>query len=353
MAEDPAVVVIGSSAGGLPALKDLVDTLPRDFPGAVFIVRHFPPRAESRLPEVLAPVSKLRVDHAVHRARIEGNRIFVGPPGRHLILEPGRMELRYGPRINSVRPSIDTLFRSAARSYGAGTAGVVLSGTLDDGTAGLMAIQHSGGMTIVQEPEDAEFADMPLSVIKHLKADFVLPASRMVEPLTEFANRHSALRVPAVQTEPDDTVQMIDDDLAAQQRGERSGELTTFSCPECGGVLWQVRESEPPSFRCHVGHAYGAEHLLTQQSEVVEHSIWYTLRALKEVVLLSRQLANYARLENRNDAAQNFEQRSRQAERQLADLEGAICYTLPVQESETARAAGHVGRLSPAGPPEQ
>ncbi len=318
-----SIVVVGASAGGLAPLREFVQSLPADFGAATLIVRHFPPTATSELPSILGRGAELPVVEATHGAQIERGHIYTCMPGLHLIVVDGRMELQPGPRINSFRPSIDTLFRSAAREFGNRTAGIVLSGTLDDGTAGLLSIHRRGGLTIVQEPAEAEYSDMPLSVLKHFAADHVLPAAAMGKVLVDFVNGTNE-GAGAMSDAIDRATELANHDLQLQADDRRRGDQSTFTCPECGGVLWQIDDEGPPSFRCHVGHMYGGERLINEHMNVVERSIWYTMRSLKDLVLLSRQLANYARQDDRLDVAQTFEIRSRQAEKQLAELEAVI-----------------------------
>ena len=175
----PAVVVVGASAGGVEALIELAGDFQRTFPAAVFVVLHLPSDARSMLPSILARAGPLPARQAVNGGIIRPGHLYVAPPNRHLLLEGSAMRLDLGPRVNGVRPSIDVLFRSAARSFGARTIGIVLSGTHNDGTSGLDVIKVRGGVAIVQDPEEARFAGMPKSALERVQADYVVPVAEM------------------------------------------------------------------------------------------------------------------------------------------------------------------------------
>jgi two-component system chemotaxis response regulator CheB len=232
------------------------------------------------------------------------------------------METVFGPRVNFVRPSIDVAFRSAARVFGARAVGVVLSGSLDDGAAGLLTIKRAGGVAIVQDPAEAIETSMPLAAAQYLKPDYVLKASEIGSVLNSLAA--TAMKQQPHSLSGNDrnlTNEQITKDLEAQERGERRGQLSTFSCPECGGVLWQVDEQAPVQFQCHVGHGYTGDHLLQAKSEGAEKAIWYVMRTLKEVIFLSTELANDARHHGDEAAAATFESQARRAESQLHRFE--------------------------------
>ncbi len=290
------IVVIGASAGGIPALTSLVRDLPPDFPAAIFVVVHIPPYAASRLPDILSRAGSLPATHAQQGDVIAPGRIIVAVPDRHLIVHQGWIELDRGPRENHSRPAIDPLFRSAARAYGPRVIGVVLSGALYDGSMGLLAVKTRGGTAIVQDPQDAAFESMPLSALRAVEADVVVPVADMARVLIDLVH-------DTVQDEGD--LPMIDDeerieavvsaDFAEQASDGRVDETTIYTCPDCGGVLWQDGAGSRLRFRCHVGHAYAPELLLSQKSEELEAALWSSLRLLKEKATLTRQLATRTR----------------------------------------------------------
>jgi two-component system chemotaxis response regulator CheB len=188
------IIVIGFSAGGVDALVRLVQGLPSNLPAALFVVHHFPASAVSVLPSILSRAGALPATHATDREPIECGRIYVAPPDRHLLLNNGRILVTRGPRENGHRPAIDPLFRTAAKAHGSRVIGVLLSGTMDDGTAGLMAIKRSGGMVVVQDPRDALYGGMPASAIEQVEVDHIVPASDLAPLLIRLVNEPGAER---------------------------------------------------------------------------------------------------------------------------------------------------------------
>jgi two-component system, chemotaxis family, protein-glutamate methylesterase/glutaminase len=286
------VIVIGASAGGIPALTELLHELPGDLPAAVFIVVHISPHAVSRLPAILSRAGPLPAMHPKDADPIVASTIYVAPPDRHLLVRPGLVEISRGPRENRFRPAIDPLFRSAARAYGRNAIGVILSGALFDGVAGLMAIESRGGTTIVQDPDDARIDGMPLSALRMVDADHVLPATEIPGVLTRLvcAGMQSD-QVETIVADEQRIEQAIIGDFVDQASDGRDGETTIYSCPDCGGVLWQDGGGDRLRFRCHVGHAYAPEVLLGQKSEELEAALWSSIRLLRERGTLARQVA--------------------------------------------------------------
>jgi two-component system chemotaxis response regulator CheB len=335
-----SIIVVGASAGGLEPLRQLLRDLEAKLPAAVFIVRHIGPRATSTLPDILGREGSLALEHAAHGKPIQPRRAYVAPPDRHLTFRNGCMETLFGPRVNFARPSIDVTFRSAARAYGRRVIGVVLSGGLDDGTAGLLAIKRAGGVAIVQDPFEAQEASMPLTAARYLNPDYVLKAAEIGSVLNSLAFRAMSQHISSADVvsgspspesaverqSPKETTQRIQDDLAKQERGERRGRTATFSCPECGGVLWEADEEGPRQFQCHVGHRYTGEHLVRAKSEDVEKAVWQVMRTLKEVMLLSTELAAEAKAQGNAAASVTFDRQARRAEAQLHQLEQQLMH---------------------------
>lgn len=172
------VVVIGASAGGLQALLEIVGDLPPSLPAAILVVVHTP-TISTQLPAILARETRLAVQYAEDDAEVLPGRIYVAPPDVHLLVTRSGLTLNYGPRENAFRPAIDPLCRSAAEAYGARVMGVVLSGALDDGTGGLALIKDAGGVTVVQDPDEALIPAMPISAMNYLEVDHVLTAARI------------------------------------------------------------------------------------------------------------------------------------------------------------------------------
>lgn len=312
-------IVIGASAGGVQALLTLVASLPADLPAAVFIVLHLRADAPSLLPGILARESPLPVAHAVNGERIAPGRIYVAPPDQHLLLEGQTIKLVHGPTENLHRPSIDTLFRSAARWAGPRVIGVILTGARDDGTVGMRAIKQRGGIAIVQDPSEATFPSMPTSVMQDIRVDYSLPL-REIGPLLNELSRQSTEEegdypVPEdVEIETRISGQEMDSgELVASV--EKIGKVSKLTCPDCHGALWEIHDDQILRFRCHVGHAYSAESLSDGQSQRLEGALWSAVRALEEQSILARRIVERARKANRNRAATIFERQAQEAER--------------------------------------
>jgi two-component system chemotaxis response regulator CheB len=311
-------IVVGASAGGVQALKTLVSGLSKDLPAAVFIVLHIPSDSPGMLAEILARDSKLAIAIAKDDEEIQRGRIYVAPPDLHLLIERQRVRLVHGPRENLHRPSIDALFRSAARWAGPRTIGVVLTGARDDGTVGMHAINKRGGMTIVQDPEEALFPSMPMSVMRTMKVDYSVPLieiPRLLEKLSrEPAYEEGRYPVPEnVEIEARIAQQEMEaDELIASV--EKLGKISRLTCPDCHGALWEISDEDILRFRCHVGHAHSADSLSNGQGEMLEAALWSAVRALEEQMMLARRIIERARVYNNRRTVNVFEKRAREAE---------------------------------------
>jgi two-component system, chemotaxis family, protein-glutamate methylesterase/glutaminase len=230
-----------------------------------------------------------------------------------LLVRNGRIELSRGPRENHTRPAIDPLFRTVARTYGPRVIGIVLSGALSDGSMGLLAIKSRGGVAIVQDPEEAVIASMPLSALQRTAPDHVLPAPEIAAILTELVQQPVIAPGGTGMVDTIDAEERLEaviaEDFAEQANEGRPEETTLFTCPDCGGVLWQGGERPVLQFRCHVGHAFAPEVLLSQKSEELEAALWSSLRLLKEKAMLTRQLATRTRRTGTGRAATQPEDR--------------------------------------------
>lgn len=311
------IIVIGASAGGVEALTKLVASLPADLPAAIFVVLHVSPEGTSVLPRILNRAGPLQAMHPKHGQAIEPGRIYVAPPDFHLLVKRGYIHLARGPQENRHRPAIDPLFRTAARAYGPLVIGVVLSGSLDDGTAGLLAIKMRGGVAIVQDPDDAYFSGMPRSAIENVEVNYILPASEIAPVLEELASQSlSEEKVNPVSGDIEIESDMAELDPIAVHKDDRPGTPSGFGCPECGGALWEIKESDYLRFRCRVGHAYSIDSLLAEQSEALEDALWSALRALEESGALAHRMARRARENNQNLIATRYEERARSTQQQ-------------------------------------
>jgi two-component system chemotaxis response regulator CheB len=284
------VVVVGASAGGVEALRRLIGALDPDFDGSMFVVLHLPSNAHSALPAILSRAGPLPVQHAVDGRVPERGHIYVAPPDSHLLLKPHRMQLLKGPTENGHRPAIDPLFRSAAESYGSRVIGIVLSGVLDDGTNGLLAIAARGGLTVAQDPDDALYSAMPLSAIENVPLDVVASVEDIGESMVRLVGT----------TRPRDTNgdTPVDDVTERALEGggalEMEGRPSRFTCPDCGGSLWDGGAEEPGKFRCRVGHSWTTVGLVERQAATLEQALWTALRTLSERADLARRLRDQA-----------------------------------------------------------
>lgn len=297
------VVTIGGSAGALDALRTLLPGLPPDFPAAVLVVIHTSPHSPGIMVDILQRASSILVAHAKNGERIQPGRVYIAPPDHHLVLEPGVMRLTKGPRENRFRPAIDPLFRSAAQVYGPRVIGVIISGSLDDGTAGLWAVKQLGGVTIVQDPDDADFSEMPDSAARHVKADYVLPLSGIAPLLVSLTGVPVQERMMPIPREIDIEVAIAKEQNAVNAGVESLGNPSLYACPECHGVLLRVEEGSRIRFRCHTGHAYSAKSLLAAAREATDEALWNAVRALEEGALLMNGLATHVLSHNREEGA--------------------------------------------------
>ncbi len=324
------LIVVGTSAGGVEALMQLARALPSDLPAAVCVVLHIPPNAVSVLPRLLERAGQLPASHPADDTALEPGRIYVAPPDRHLIVQGRRLRTVHGPRENRNRPALDPLFRSAARNYGPRVVGVVLTGTLDDGTAGLLSIKRYGGIAIVQDPDDALFSSMPRSALEYVPVDYCLSLAEIGPRLAQLAREpvvNNGARVVSDTLEFDDKMAAFD--RAALETDDRPGEPSPFGCPECGGVLWERADSSLAHYRCRVGHAYSAETLLAAQADSYEAALWSALRALEEKAQLARRLTRRAETQHMSGAAQRFLAQLHEAEAHVEALRRLLLSGVP------------------------
>jgi two-component system chemotaxis response regulator CheB len=305
------IVVIGASAGGISALQSLVRALPADLSAAIMIVVHLSRHSPGLLPEILAKAGVLPAKNAEHGEPIRNGQIYVAPPDRHLLIGANRrIQLGHGPKENGFRPAVDPLFRSAALHQGAAAIGVVLSGGLDDGTAGLCAIKQTGGLAIVQNPDEAEVTSMPRSALRHVPIDYCPTAREIGDMLPQLLRVAPAAREPSMS---DDT--RLELASAADERNDAGmiglGEPSIYTCPECGGSLMRVRNGVPKRFRCHTGHAFTAITLDDELRDNVENAAWSAVRALQEHVMLLQELVQQPGFSN--EEVDDFSARAEQA----------------------------------------
>jgi two-component system chemotaxis response regulator CheB len=325
------VVVVGSSAGGIEALRELASGLPVDFPAPVCIVLHTSPEAPGVVDSILSRSGPVPATNARDRQRLEPGRIYVAPPDSHLLIEPGRVRVTKGPRENRFRPAIDPLFRSAAQVFGPAAIGVILTGNLGDGTAGLWAIKQLGGTTVVQDPADALFPSMPQNAMNHVRIDYVLPLSEIPALLV----RLTAEEMPAVAAAPVPESVEVEVKIAKEAPPLDAGlegisEPSTFACPECHGVLMKLKEGGPIRFRCHTGHAYSIDSLVLAISAAIEESLWIAIRALEEGDMLLRTVVEHVRGHTGN-AAETLLIRAAEVRRQSEAIRKIVMEHEPIE----------------------
>jgi two-component system chemotaxis response regulator CheB len=283
------IIVIGASAGGVEALQCLVGGFTPKLPASIFVVQHLWPKGESHLAPILERAGLLPVVTASEDAPIERGKIYVAPPDQHMMLAEGKVVVARSPHENRARPAINPLFRSAAHVYRQRVIGVILTGTLDDGAAGLWAVKGCGGVSVVQS--DAAFGDMPRAACENVEIDHSVPLLEIAPLLNRLASETidaaPAAAVPPVVQLSDEGAKMKTTDFNVDKIGRRS----VLTCPECHGALWELDEGVL-EHRCHVGHAYSAETLIQAQNAATEQALWGALRALKESAALDRRLAD-------------------------------------------------------------
>jgi two-component system chemotaxis response regulator CheB len=290
------LIVIGTSAGGIPALTKLVAQLPGTLPAAVLVVLHLAPESQGDIiVKLLAEHTALRCVLATNHAPLEAGTLYLAPPDRHLLAKEDQVLVTKGPRENHYRPAVDALFRSAAVAYGPNVVGVVLTGMLHDGTAGLDFVKRCGGVAVVQDPADAEFPSMPQSALSAVEIDYVVPLAGMGRLLVDLVTPAVAVP-PGTAYVPSDL--RLEAGIAERVMGtsEEAGQLghqIPLTCPDCGGALWELEHGSVHRFRCHTGHAFTAESLADSSREALEETLWVALRMMEERKVLLTSMAGH------------------------------------------------------------
>ena len=321
------IIVIGGSSGATAPLKQILGGLPRDLPAAVFVVLHIPARSIGILATVAQAAGHMAVRPAEDGMQIEPGHIYLGVPDRHLLLAEGRILLGRGPRENMARPAIDPLFRSAAVAYGPRVVGVLLSGMLNDGAAGLSAIKRCGGMALVQDPGDAIADEMPLAGLRVVSADLVAPGARIGDVLADLARESAGPRLPIP---PEIRLEV---DIAAGERIDsnvltRIADPAPLVCPDCGGVMSQMQGPGPLRFRCQVGHAKTAEVLAYEQESAVDEALRVALRVIEERAELVSRMAEDGRQAGRRAVAEMYQERAEEYRRYGDTIRRAVLRTM-------------------------
>ena len=351
------IIVIGASAGVVEAISRVIAELPRDLRATVLVVLHVA-RGKSLMPEILSRVGRMPALHAEDGQVLHYGRIYVAPPDHHLIVDPGRARVVHSASENGVRPAVDPLFRSAARAYGSRVVGVLLTGSLDDGTAGMAAVKAAGGITVAQDPDEAFSPGMPRSAIASGCVDHVLPIRDIPVLITALVDEEAPARaVPANhphlrRMEPD-----LGREPLAVHNSDRPGRPSVFTCPECHGTLWEADEAGLLRFRCRVGHIYSPETMLASQTDEVDRALWTALRTLEERAALAHKLAERARERRHPLVDKAFTDRANETEReadqirQLLSQRSVMTSTVP-DDMPGAAGPGVPGIDEPVGDPE-
>jgi two-component system chemotaxis response regulator CheB len=314
------MVVIGASAGGIESLTSLVSRLDPNLPASVLVVLHIPAESPSYLPQILSRSGPLPVSQPEDGEDLQPGQIYIAPPGIHMLVNDGHIQLSHGPRVNGLRPAIDPLFRSVAHFYGPRAIGVVLSGSMNDGTAGSQRIKARGGIVIAQQPTDALFPSMPLSVIENVPVDMVLPAAQIGDAVNRIANEPVQEGGPGMPDPEANASNEIKNDIKTFEENQSATPRSVLTCPACGGLLWELRDGQLVHYQCHVGHDYSPEALFEEQSERLEGVLWAALRALVEKAALSNRLALRAKSRGSESMEHIYLKQARQAEADAALL---------------------------------
>jgi two-component system chemotaxis response regulator CheB len=317
------LVAIGTSAGGVDALIRLAKALPRAFPASVLLTLHLPEQFKSSLDEILTAAGPLGASFARDGETLRKAHIHIAPPGRHLIVEGETLALGTGPRENNARPAIDPMMRSAALCCGPRSIGVVLTGTLGDGASGLWTIRRCGGVSIVQDPHDATFPQMPLNALNEAAPDHVVALAELPGLLESLVHEPAGPSMP-VPAQLRYEIEVARGGRSDMTEMDKIGRRSTLTCPDCDGVMWEIEEGDLVRYRCHVGHAYTAEVMSIALDASVRHALGSALRALEERVALMERMEGQARERGSMRLAATWTERAQEFDREAEVIRKAI-----------------------------
>ena len=299
------IIVVGGSAGALDAMLAVASAFDAAFTGSIFVVSHIGAN-RSHLPDLLSNAGTLPAKHPESGEAVQPGTIYVAPPDRHMLVEAGRIRLSRGPRQHFTRPAVDPLFRSAAQEYGPRVIGIVLSGTGSDGAIGLSAIKRAGGIAIVQEPHSSLYPEMPRAAAEAVEVDLIVGREEMPELLRRLSAEAVTMAAPILKT--------------SKKMDERERPIA-LTCPECGGALREDTGNGVKHYRCHIGHHFAAEEVLTGQLQAVDHAVGVAVRVLNERVELCRHMADNARAGGRKMGVDHWKRLEKEAEDELTVLQ--------------------------------
>lgn len=276
---------MGASAGGRKAIAMALKSVSQVETAAFLVVVHGSSDSPSFLPKILSQKIDMEVLESENGTKIQAGKVYVSKPNNHLFVHQEKIFLSNGPRENLFRPSIDVLFRSAAVAYGNCCVGILLTGRLNDGTAGLEAIKKCGGLTIIQNPATAEFSDMPMNAAETVDIDYIVNLEDMSGVIAKIIQEDAPTRIdlPASIVRENKIAIKIGSQIALE---EKLGQQVPISCSTCGGPLWKIEDSKINRYRCHVGHAFTEEALLKSQNDALEEALWIAMRTLEEKKML-------------------------------------------------------------------
>lgn len=307
--ENRDIVVIGASAGGIEAVETLLSGFNSTLQAAIFVVIHIPAESPSMLAKIFNRVGPLNVKPAEDGEAIQQGQVYVAPPGNHMLVEPGYVRLHKGPIENRHRPAVDPLFRSAAVAYRSRVIGVVLTGFLDDGASGLLAVKRCGGLAIAQDPADAKYPDMPTAAVAAVEVDHQLPIYKMASEINRFV-QESAPTADDVPADIAMEARISGRTMSDIRKEQKIGHLVPMSCPECSGPLWQMDTGSVRRYRCHVGHGFTAKALMATQDSALEQALWAAMRTMEERANLAKTMARDEMEKGRYKSAEVYKERA-------------------------------------------
>jgi two-component system chemotaxis response regulator CheB len=325
LADDQRIIVIGASAGGFEAFKQLIRGLPPDFSAPIFIVWHMSPDVKGILPQALGRQNSIPATQAVNDEKIRPGHIYVAPPDYHLLIERDRIRVTHGPKENRFRPAVDPLFRSAAYHYGNRVIGIILSGALGDGTAGLWTVKDFGGTTIVQDPREAEVPSMPETALREVQIDHCVSMSELPKLLVDLCKQPLPPKKNAM--DPEKVKREIDiaaEENALDKASFSMGQLSPYTCPECHGVLTRLQDANLIRYRCHTGHAYSVDALLASITEKIEDSLYSAIRGMDESIILLNHLGDHYAEVNQPALAAIYFQKANEAAMKSNNVRNAV-----------------------------
>jgi two-component system, chemotaxis family, protein-glutamate methylesterase/glutaminase len=327
------IVAIGTSAGGFQALRFLVKEFQQNFPASILVTIHLPLEFRSTLDKLLSEAGPLPATFATEGEVIKKGRIYIAPAGRHLLVDQERLWLGVGPRENNARPAIDPMLRSVAVCCGYRAIGVVLTGTLGDGASGLYAIKQSGGLTVVQNPKDAAYPEMPETALKRSDPDHVVYLREMSRLLDTLVRQPAGDPIAV----PDSwryEVEIARNGRASMKKMDQLGQRSVLTCPDCGGIMWELKDGDMSRYRCHIGHAYTEETITSGVDERLKRAMATALRALNERVALVSKLQDDAGERGRFELANSWSMKAKEFESEADVIKDAISRLDKAEQAE-------------------